>query len=81
MKEIRYTETQKEIIKNREALETMRYYLLNGFAFDNSELRPAFEKTLNDCLSFMVERTAQLRKSQQETFNRMPWLANMCGRV
>lgn len=80
MKEIRYTEAQKEIIMNREALETLRYYLLNGFAFDG-EMQPAAEKTINEVNTFMVERIAQLRKQQQETFDRMPWLGRMCGRV
>lgn len=80
MKEVRYTLTQQEIIKNREALETIRYYMLNGFAFVG-EYAPGAERVINEYNAMMVERTAQLRKQQQETFDRMPWLANSCGRV
>lgn len=80
MRKVRYTETQRKIIKNREALTTMRYYLLNGFAFEG-EVHPEAEKIINEVNTLMIERTAQLRKSQQEIFCKMPWLANMCGRV
>ena len=62
MEKTRYTETQNEIIKNRECLETIGYYMLNGFAYDDIELRSFHEKTINEVNAFMVERNAQLRK-------------------
>lgn len=78
MKEIRYTEAQKEIIKMREALDYTFYHTTNGLC----DVMPAeLEVAANRIFAWMVDYCDKRRKSQQETFDKMPWLANMCGRV
>lgn len=85
MKEIKYTITQQEIIKTRKVLADFGYMLLNGFAFDNGSVDLSFdakvERVVQESLCILIEDCAKRRKEQQETFDRMPWLANECGRV
>ena len=80
MKKIEYTLNQREIIKNREVLATLGHYLLNGFAADG-DVTPYAERSLQEVMSMLIVGCTTRRQSQQETFDRMPWLANRCGRI
>lgn len=78
MKEIRYTMSQQQIIKNREILGFMFYALTNGLS---DGVKPENEAFMNTLFTVLIDDCAKRRQSQQETFDRMPWLANSCGRA
>lgn len=85
MKEIRYTITQQEIIKTQKVLAELGHHLLNGWAFDNGSVDLSFnvnvERVVQESMCILIHDCEIRRKSQEETFERMPWLATTCGRV
>ena len=56
----------------------MFYVSTNGLC---DGARPENEAFMNTLCAVLVDGCDKRRKEQQEIFDRMPWLANECGRV